>query len=194
MNSPISVALLIGSLRANSFSSHVANALIALAGPRLVVSRLPINALPLYNQDDDIDPPAAHRDFRTAASAAAAFLIVTPEYNRGVPGVLKNALDVGSRPDGQSVFARKPAAIVSQSPGAMGGILANHALRSTLMFLNMPTLAQPEMYLAHSSELFDEQGRPVSGSLTDLFARFMEAFADWAEQHVANFKAAEQSA
>ncbi|MEG3177739.1 NADPH-dependent FMN reductase [Sphingomonas sp. RB3P16] len=183
MTYKIPVAVLVGSLRANSFSGQVADALIARGDPRLVLSRLPIGALPLYNQDEELDAPPEHTAFREAALAASAFLLVTPEYNRGVPGGLKNALDIGSRPYGQSVFDRKPAAIVSQSPGAMGGILANHALRSTLMFLNMPTLAQPEMYLSNSAALFDGQGNPATEGFAKLLDSFMERFADWVELH-----------
>lgn len=190
----IPVAVLIGSLRVNSFSGQIADALIARADPRLAMHRLPIGALTLYNQDEELDPPAEHTAFRTAAAAASAFLIITPEYNRGVPGALKNAIDIGSRPYGQSVFDRKPAAVVSQSPGAMGGILANHALRSSLMFLNMPTLAQPEMYLNNSAALFDGQGNPATEGFAQLIDGFMHRFADWVELHAVGAPRAETAA
>ncbi len=138
------IATIVGSLRRNSYSSQVTQALIAVAPTTLVFSHIEIGDLPLYNQDfDDASPPAWIR-FRDAVRASDAVLFVTPEYNRSIPGPLKNAIDIGSRPNGQSVFNGKPAAVLSQSPGALGGFGANHHLRQSLAFLNMPTLQQPE--------------------------------------------------
>jgi chromate reductase, NAD(P)H dehydrogenase (quinone) len=112
-------------------------------------------------------------------------LFVTPEYNRSVPGVLKNAIDVASRPYGQSVFNGKPAAIVSQSPGALGGFGANHAIRQSLVFLNMPTMQMPEAYISNSAALFDDAGALTDESARKFLSIFMQAFAVWIETHTA---------
>jgi chromate reductase, NAD(P)H dehydrogenase (quinone) len=177
------VAVLVGSLRTNSLSGSIARALMARAPQSLHMFIVPIDSLPLYNSDTDDNPPQAYVDFRRAIASASGVLIVTPEYNRGVPGALKNAVDVGSRPYGQNAFDGKPAAIISQSPGSIGGALANHALRPTLMFLNMPTLAQPEMYLSHSTDLLDSDGQPVSDRVANLFDGFLNGFEHWIDMH-----------
>ncbi len=119
--------------------------------------------------------------FRNAVRAVDAILFVTPEYNRSVPGVLKNAIDVGSRPYGQSVWDRKPAAVMSVSPGAIGAFGANHHLRQSLVFLNMPTLQQPEAYVGGAASLFAEDGSLAKDGTRDFFRNFMERFAGWIE-------------
>lgn len=144
------VALLVGSLRADGWSARLARELIRLAPPYLELVDVPIRHLPLYDHDAENSPPDGHVAFRTALADADAILFVTPEYNRSVPGALKNALDVASRPYGRNVLDGKPCAVVSQSPGAVGGMAANHALRQVLMSMNMPALPCPEIYLAHS--------------------------------------------
>jgi chromate reductase, NAD(P)H dehydrogenase (quinone) len=183
MELPLSVAVLVGSLRANSLSGSIARALMARAPQSLRMFVVPIDSLPLYNSDSDDNPPQSYIDFRRAIASTSAVLFVTPEHNRGVPGALKNAVDVGSRPYGQNAFDGKPAAIVSQSPGSIGGALANHALRPTLMFLNMPTLAQPEMYLSHSADMLDNDGKPKSDSVANLLDGFLHEFERWVVKH-----------
>ena len=177
MSDTFEVAVLIGSLRANSYSGQVAGALEALAPSSLRFRTVPIGNLPLYNQDLDGDSaPAAYEPFRAAIAQADAVLFVTPEYNRSVPGVLKNAIDVASRPYGKGVIIGKPAAIVSQSPGALGGFGANHAIRQSLVFLNMPVLQQPEAYLGQIAGAFDAEGRLTSEPLKGLLSSFALAF------------------
>lgn len=173
------VTVLVGSLRTDSINRKVARKLVELAPPELRLSFVEIGHLPLYNADEEQNPPAAWTEFRQAVKTAAAVLFVTPEYNRSVPGALKNALDVGSRPSGQSVWNGKPAAIVSASPGALGGFGANHHLRQSLVSLNMPAMQQPEAYLGHADKLFDEQGEPVNDGTRKLLLNFMESFSRW---------------
>jgi chromate reductase len=182
MDKPMNVCVLVGSLRKASFNAMLANALISLAPSSLQLDIVEIGQLPLYNEDIDTDsPPARWTTFRQRVKAADAVLFVTPEYNRSVPAVLKNALDVGSRPYGSSVWDRKPGAIVSSSPGAIGGFGANHHLRQSLVFLNVPTLQQPEAYLSHVDKLFDEHGKLVSDGTGKFLQDFMQAFTNWAE-------------
>ena len=141
-----SLAVLVGSLRKASITRRVADALAGLAPPNLRLAQVAIGMLPHYDQDADDEerPPEPWLAFRQTIRGADAVLFVTPEYNRSVPGVLKNAIDVGSRPYGESAWNGKPAAVVSVTPGAMGGFGANHAIRQSLVFLNMPVLQQPE--------------------------------------------------
>ena len=173
------VAVFIGSLRREAFSRKLANALVALAPGSLKLSIVEIGGLPLYNQDDEASPPAAWTIFRKRVQAADAVLFVTPEYNRSVPAALKNALDVASRPYGQSAWEGKPGAVVSVSPGALGGFGANHHLRQSLVFLNVPTLQQPEAYVGAAGELFDASGAIVKPGPRELLQNFMQAFAAW---------------
>ena len=145
--SPHHVAVLVGSLRNGSFSRKLALALAAIAPPSLKLEIEEIGALPLYNQDDDANPPAPSVEFKARIAACDALLFVTPEYNRSVPGVLKNAIDIASRPYGKSAWDGKPGAVISVSPGAMGAFGANQHLRQSLVFLNVPTMPQPEAYV-----------------------------------------------
>jgi chromate reductase len=178
----MNVCVLVGSLRKASFSGMLANALISLAPSSLQLDAVEIGQLPFYNQDLDTDaPPAPWTAFRQRIKVADAVLFVTPEYNRSVPAVLKNALDVGSRPYGSSVWDRKPGAIVSSSPGAIAAFGANHHLRQSLVFLNVPTLQQPEAYISHVDKLFDEHGKLVSDGTRKFLQQFMQAFANWVE-------------
>jgi len=178
-----SVAVLVGSLRKDSFNRKMARALVALA-PGLQMEIVEIGDLPLYNQDlEDASPkPAAWLAFRDRIRAADAVLFVTPEYNRSVPGSLKNAIDVGSRPYGQSVWSGKPAGVVSLSPGALGAFGANHHLRQSLVFLDMHPLQQPEMYIGGAASLFDQDGRIAVDTTRQLAERFIQAFEQWIEK------------
>jgi chromate reductase, NAD(P)H dehydrogenase (quinone) len=183
LDKPMNVCVLVGSLRKASLNGMLANALILLAPSSMEPEVVEIGQLPFYNEDLEryIDPPPAPwTAFRQRVKAADAVLFVTPEYNRSVPAVLKNALDVGSRPYGSSVWDRKPGAIVSGSPGAIGAFGANHHLRQSLVFLNVPTMQQPEAYVGHVDKLFDEHGKLDDGTRKFLQA-FMQAFANWVE-------------
>src|SRR5580658_7900317 len=180
------VAVLVGSLRKAAFSRHTANALAALAPAGLVLRIVEIGALPLYNQDHDANPPAAWISFRDQVKAADAVLFVTPEYNRSVPAPLKNAIDVGSRPYGQSVWSGKPGAVISISPGGIGGFGANHHLRQSMVFLNVPMMQQPEAYVGGIAGVFDEAGNVTNEATKTFFKSFIEAYAAWVENHVPN--------
>jgi chromate reductase, NAD(P)H dehydrogenase (quinone) len=177
-----SIAIVVGSLREGSLNRALAHELVRLAPPGLSFSFVGIGDLPLYNQDLDGAPPAAWEAFRGAIRPADAVLFVTPEYNRSIPGVLKNAIDIGSRPYGHSVWAKKPGAIVSASPGAMGGFGANHHLRQSCVFLDMPIMPQPELYLGHFGDAFGPDGRLKDEKLAAFLGSFMAAFADWVEK------------
>ena len=180
------VAVIVGSLRKASLNLKMAQALARLAPAGLALKVVPIGDLPLYNEELDAAPPSAWTAFRGAVKAADAVLFVTPEYNRSVPGALKNAIDVGSRPYGASVWSGKPGAVVSLSPGAMGGFGANHHLRQSLVFLNVPCMQQPEAYIGGAGALFDAQGEVSKEDTRALLTKFMQAFAAWIE---ANAKA-----
>jgi chromate reductase len=183
MSQPRTVAVIVGSLRKDSVTRKVARAIEALGPAHLTFEEIPIGDLPLYNQDDEADAPAAHLTFRDRVKAADAVLFATPEYNRSVPGGLKNALDVGSRPYGHSVWNGKPAAVVSVSPGAIGAFGANHHLRQSLVFLNMPTLQMPEAYIGNAFSLFGADGELTNESTTEFLSTFAHAFADWIEKN-----------
>ncbi|MGH6955112.1 MAG: NADPH-dependent FMN reductase [Caulobacteraceae bacterium] len=173
------VAVLVGSLRKGSYNRKMALALAAMAPAALTLGIVEIGALPLYDEDLEATPPQPWLDFRAAVRARGAVLWVTPEYNRSVPGVLKNAIDVGSRPYGQSVWSKKPCAVVSVSPGAVGGFGANHHLRQSLVFLDMPVLQQPEAYIGGAANLFGEDGSIANEGTRTFLAGFMAAFEAW---------------
>lgn len=174
------VAILVGSLRRDSLSRKVAGALTTLAPAALRCSQVEIGDLPLYNEDlDGRDPPPSWTRFRSQLSQAQAVLFVTPEYNRSVPGGLKNAIDVGSRPEGKSVFRGLAAGVVSVTPYKLGAFGANHALRQSLVFLDMPVLQQPEVYVGGAGALFDEAGALRNEETNALFTAFMKAFGEW---------------
>ena len=182
MDKPVNVCVLVGSLRKASFNRRLAKALISLAPSSMKLDIVEIGQLPLYNEDLETDPPPAQwTAFRQLIKAADAVLFVTPEYNRSVPAALKNALDVGSRPYGHSVWDRKPGAIVSGSPGAIGAFGANHHLRQSLVFLNVPAMQQPEVYVSHVDKLFDELGNLVNEGTSKFLQQFMQTFAIWVE-------------
>jgi chromate reductase, NAD(P)H dehydrogenase (quinone) len=179
------VAVVVGSLRKGSFTRKLARALIGLAPASLKLTLVEIGELALYDQDLEAVPPQPWVAFRDQVRAADAVLFVTPEYNRSIPGTLKNAIDVASRPYGKSVWAGKPAAVISGSPGAMGGFGANHHLRQSLVFLNMPTMQQPEAYLGGLDKLFDAEGGIANPGTRELLTKFMSAFEAWIERNAA---------
>ncbi|MEN6440403.1 MAG: NAD(P)H-dependent oxidoreductase [Syntrophobacter sp.] len=177
------IAVFVGSLRKESLNRKMAKALAALAPKSLKLEIVEIGGLPLYNQeyDDDGNPPVEWTEFRELVKTFDGVLFVTPEYNRSVPGVLKNAIDVGSRPYGKSVWDGKPGAVMSVSPGAIGGFGANHHLRQSLVFLNVPAMQQPEAYVGGAANLFDENGDLSNDSIRDFVAKYIDAFAAWVE-------------
>ena len=180
------VAVIVGSLRKESFNRKMALALAALARPGLMLEIVEIGDLPLYNEDLDKDQvPAPWQAFRDRIRPFDAVLFVTPEYNRSVPGVLKNAIDVGSRPYGKSVWAGKPAAIISVSPGAIGGFGANHHLRQSLVFLDMPALQQPEAYIGGAATLFDDAGTLTNETTRAYLTKFLQKFEAWIRRNSA---------
>ncbi len=181
------IAVLLGSLRKESFNRKMVNALVELAPKKLKFEIIEIGGLPFYNQDFDDEgrPPASWTSFRELMKGYDAFLFVTPEYNRSVPGVLKNAIDVGSRPYGQSIWAGKPGAVMSVSPGAIGGFGANHHLRQSLVFLDVAAMPQPEAYIGNAAQLFDADGRVTNGATREFLMKFMGAFVSWVGKHSA---------
>lgn len=186
MASPRNVAVLIGSLRKDSLNRKMANALIAMAPQGMTLAEVPLGDLPLYNSDlDGANVPAAWAAFRQRIVAADAVLFVTPEYNRSVPGGLKNAIDVGSRPYGSSVWGGKPGAVVSVSPGAIGGYGANHHLRQSFVFLDILPLQMPEAYIGNASKLFADDGGIQVNETREFMGKFLDAFAKWIERTAA---------
>lgn len=176
----IKVGVLLGSLRQGSFSSQLARALAQAAPASMQFTSIEIGDLALYNQDLETDaPPPAWTRFREQVKAADALLFVTPEYNRTIPAALKNAVDVGSRPWGQSVWNDKPALLVSQSPGALGGMAANQHLRLSLAALNVAVMGQPEAYVSNVGTLFDAQGEPNNDQTRAFCAQLMQSFETW---------------
>src|SRR5208337_3604373 len=160
------------------------HALIAMAPAPLKLEIVEIRQLPLYNQDDDANPPAASATFKARVQKADAVLFVTPEYNRSVPGVLKNAIDVASRPYGKSAWDGKPGAVISLSPGGVGGFGANHHLRQSLVFLNVPAMAQPEAYIGGADKLFDVNGKLANDGTRKFLQSFLQAFATWVATNI----------
>lgn len=179
------VGVLVGSLRKESFSKKIAENVKNLFPETYEVEMIEIDHLPFYNQDfdDHNEVPESFVQFRKEMTAFDAFLFVTPEYNRSVPAVLKNALDVGSRPKTDNVWGGKPAAIISQSPGNLGGFGANHHLRQTLTCLNMPVVQQPEMYLSNSAQLLDADGKINNEGTVTFLQSFVDVFVKQIENH-----------
>ena len=174
------IGILVGSLRKESFSKKIAANVAALFPEGYETEFVEIGNLPLYNQDydDENNVPAEYTTFRNKIKEIDAVLFVTPEYNRSVPAVLSNALDVGSRPYGASVWNGKPAAIISQSPGNLSGFGANHHLRQSLVFLNMPMVQQPEAYIGNVAALLDENGKIKDEGTVQFLQSFVDAFVD----------------
>lgn len=180
---PKNVVVLIGSLRKDSLNRKMATAMIAMAPVSLALKEAPIRDLPLYDSDlEGANLPAAWNAFRQQVKAADAVLFVTPEYNRSVPGGLKNAIDVGSRPYGSSVWGGKPGAVISVSPGAIGGFGANHSLRQSFVFVDILPMQQPEAYIGNAAKLFAPDGSIAVPETRDFVAKYLDAFAKWIER------------
>ncbi len=174
------IAIVVGSLRKDSVNRKVAQAMCSIAADRLDCSIVEIGGLALFDPDLEANPPAEWVAFKQAIAAADGILFVTPEYNRTIPGALKNAIDVGSRPYGQSAWERKPAAIVTASPGGIGGFGANHQLRQACVFLDMPVMQQPEAYLGGvNNKSFGADGSLTDPGLAKLIGNIAHAFAGW---------------
>lgn len=178
------IAVIVGSLRRDSFNRKLANAIVKLAPPEFSFRQIRIGDLPLYNQDDDKNPTDSVRQLKAEITASQGLLFVTPEYNRSVPGILKNALDHASRPYGQNAWAGKPAGVLGISVGAIGTALAQQHLRNILAYLDVPTLGQPEVFIQAKEELFDEAGNIGSGS-KEFLQHWMNQYAAWVQRHVA---------
>src|SRR5262249_7874640 len=183
MNKDRNVAVLVGSLRKESFNRKMARALVAMAQAPLKLEIVEIGHLPLYNQDFDANPPPEVPAFKQRIQESDAVLFVTPEYNRSVPGVLKNAVDVGSRPYGKSAWNGKPTAVVTVSPGPIGGFGANHGLRHSFAFLNSPAWPLREAYIGGAAQLFNDKGELTNESTREFMGKFLHAFAQWIERN-----------
>jgi chromate reductase, NAD(P)H dehydrogenase (quinone) len=182
--SPITIAVIVGSLRRDSFNTKFANALLKLAPSDVTFKHVHIGDLPLYNQDDDAKPAASVVRLKSEINSAQGLLFVTPEYNRSVPGVLKNAIDHASRPYGQSVWGGKPAGVIGVSVGAIGSALAQQHLRNILAYLDVPTLGQPEAFIQAKDGLFDADGSIGAGS-RQFLQGWMDAYIAWVRKHAA---------
>jgi len=178
------IGLLVGSLRAASYSRKVAEEMIRLAPAALQLEIIEIGDLPLYNEDLEQQVPEPWSRFRDAIRAKDGVVFVTPEYNRSVPGLLKNAIDVGSRPYGKSVWNRKPGAVASVTPGGLGAFGANHHLRQAMVFLNVPMMQQPEAYLSNIAACFNDPQSADRERLDQFLERFLKAYADWVSETV----------
>jgi chromate reductase, NAD(P)H dehydrogenase (quinone) len=174
------VGVIVGSLRKGAYTRMLARALPELTPQSLQLVELGIGDLPLYNYDLETDtPPPAWTAFRAAVKSTDALLFVTPEFNRSMPAALKNAMDVGSRPWGDSAWAGRPAGVISLTPGALGAMAANHHLRQVLMAVNLAAMPYPEAYIPGAATLFDEAGHLTSADTRQFLQVFMEAFAAW---------------
>lgn len=182
----VKVGVLVGSLRKESFSKKLANNLLALFPEDLEVVEIKIEDLAYYNEDTDVEGkrPAEYDRFRQQVKECQAFLFVTPEYNRGLPAALKNALDVGSRPYGENGFDGKPGLVVSQSPGAISGFGANHQLRQALVFLNVPVMQQPELYITGTANMFDDEGKIKDSTTIDFLQSAVDSFVNFADRFI----------
>lgn len=179
---PYNVAIIVGSLRKDAFSLRVAKALTKLAPPSLAFNVITLHSLSFFNQDLEANPPADWVEFREKIQKSDAVLFVTPEYNRSVPGVLKNAIDIGSRPYGKSVFNGRPVGIVGVSPGAHGGVSAVKHLQQILPGISGPILQQPEMYLGGVGDAYDDKGELIKDSLKQFLTTYIGEFAKWVEK------------
>jgi len=177
------IAVVVGSLRRESFNRKLASAIEPLAPPDFSFAQIRIDDLPLYNQDDDGSPADVVRRLKSEISAADGLLFVTPEYNRSMPGVLKNALDHASRPYGKNAWQGKPAGVIGVSIGAVGTAVAQQHLRGVLAYLDVPTLGQPEMFIQAKEGLFDASGN-IGEKSRAFFQKWMDAYAAWIRMHV----------
>lgn len=176
------IAVIVGSLRKDSFNRKLATAIAKLAPPEFSFKQLQIGDLPLYNQDDDANQAESVKRLKSEIKGAQGLLFVTAEYNRSIPGVLKNAIDHASRPYGQSAWAGKPAGVLGVSVGAIGTAMAQQHLRNVLAYLDVPTLGQPETFIQAKEGLFDESGNIGAGS-KDFLQGWMNRYVAWVKQH-----------
>ncbi|WP_353154271.1 NAD(P)H-dependent oxidoreductase [Herminiimonas fonticola] len=178
------IAVVVGSLRKDSFNHQMANAIVKLAPSDFSFKQLQISDLPLYNQDDDANQSPPVKRLKAEILASQGLLFVTPEYNRSIPGVLKNAIDQASRPYGQSAWAGKPAGILGVSVGAIGTALAQQHLRNILAYLDVPALGQPETFIQAKEGLFDADGNIGAGS-KQFLQNWMDQYVAWVKKHAA---------
>jgi chromate reductase, NAD(P)H dehydrogenase (quinone) len=182
MSNPLDVAAIVGSLRRDSYTRRLTEALARLAGDSMRIEIVAIRDLSMYNQDDEEFPPPAWVEFRSRVKRADGVLFATPEYNRSMSACIKNALDVGSRPRVNSAWEGKPAAVISNSPGMLGGFGANHHLRQCLVGVNAPTMQVPEAYIGGINKAFDAEGEFVNTSTRELCEKFVRSFETWIRQ------------
>ena len=182
--SPYPIAVIVGSLRRDSFNRKLADAMAKLAPAEFSFTQIRLNDLPLYNQDDDATPAPSVVRFKSEIAAAKGLLFVTPEYNRSLPGVLKNAIDHGSRPYGQSVWAGKPAGVLGVSVGAIGSAMAQQHLRNILAYLDVPTLGQPEAFIQAKDGLFDAAGE-IGAESRKFLQGWMDRYVTWVKRQLA---------
>src|SRR3982750_3914698 len=180
---PKQIGVVVGSLRKESINRKLAHALMKLAPPDFTCKELRIGDLPLYNQDDDKHQAPEVQRLKSELRAVDAVIFVTAEYNRSIPGVLKNAIDHASRPYGQSAWAGKPAGVIGGTQGAIGTALAQQHLRNILVYLDVPTLAQPEAFVQIKEDTFDAQGGIGNASTKKFLQGWMDKFAIWVKQH-----------
>lgn len=180
--SPYPIAVIVGSLRSDSFNRRLAEGLARLAPADFQLRHVRIDDLPLYSQDDDASPAPAVRRLKSEIRAARGLIFVTPEYNRSIPGVLKNAIDHASRPYGQSAWGGKPAGVIGVSVGAIGTAMAQQHLRNILAYLDVPTLAQPEAYIQAKDGLFDAAGN-IGAESRAFLQGWMVRYAEWVRLH-----------
>ena len=179
----LSIGILVGSLRKQSLNRKLAQSLIGLAPDSVKLEIVEIGQLPHCNADDEASPPEVITDFKRRIEGLNGVLFVTPEYNRGVPGFLKNAIDVASRPYGKNSWSGKPTGVISVSPGALGAFGANHQLRQSFVFLDMPAMQQPEAYIGSAASLFNEQGELNSEPTRAFLVKYLDSFARWVAKH-----------
>src|ERR1700751_3836652 len=182
MASPFNIVVIVGSIRKESFTLKIANALARLAPASLKLDLVTLHGISFFNQDLEANPPADWLAFREKIQKSAGVLFVTPEYNRSIPGVLKNAIDVASRPYGKSSFLGKPVGIVSNSPGPLGGVSAGKHLQNILPGISGPILGQPEIYLNGVGDAFDDKGQVTKESLQKVLEQYLAAFAAFIEK------------
>jgi chromate reductase len=178
------IAVIVGSLRKDSFNRKLANAIVKLAPPEFSFQHVQIGDLPLYNQDDDANQAESVKRLKNEIKSAQGILFVTPEYNRSIPGVLKNAIDNASRPYGQNAWAGKPAGVIGVSIGVIGTVMAQQHLRNVLAFLDMPTLGQPEIFIQAKDGLFDEAGN-IGADSKQFLQNWMDKYEEWVKKHAA---------
>ena len=179
------IAVIIGSVRRDSINRKLADAVVKLAPPEFTFKQVPISDLPLYNQDDDANPSPPVKRMKEELNAAQGFLFVTPEYNRSIPGVLKNAIDTASRPYGQNSWPGKPAGILGASPGAMGTGLAQQHLRNILAHLDVPTLGQPEAFIQIKEGFFNDAGNIANADTVKFLQHWMDRYTGWVKKYAA---------